>query len=157
MKQKSHRVRAKQTRAKTKRCSGAAIQTLLTAEVVRAIVREEVKCATSVLLEALLITQGPFRLKREWIDLVMDENTSLHRLYFGPRRSTADATAPEPNPWRPISELPCGTPALLRRNELQAVGGYGPQGGFITAQDGRRLSWQPTEFRLLDVPSGATA
>lgn len=45
MKQKSRPVPAKQPRSKTKRRSVAAIPALLTADAVRAIVREEVKCA----------------------------------------------------------------------------------------------------------------
>lgn len=63
----------------------------LSAVEVRAIVREEVKVAMTVILTALLRAQpGQGGLDQGWVDVMMDENSSLHRLFFGPQAPVSD-------------------------------------------------------------------
>ena len=59
-----------------------------TAEEVRAIVRGELRNVAALLLDAMRRTQaGQGGLHQAWIDLVLDENASLNRAFFGPKPS----------------------------------------------------------------------
>ena len=65
-----------------------------TAEEVREIVRKELMLALGVILDAVRRTQaGQGGIDRAWIDLVLDENASLHRAFFGPKQTVVREVA----------------------------------------------------------------
>ena len=77
------------------------IPTLSAAEV-RTIVRQETKVAITVILTALLQAQpGHGGLDQGWVDVMMDENSSMHRVFFGPQSPVSSTTVAEvTDTWR---------------------------------------------------------